>query len=140
MTSSSPSRPRAHPFRAEREFGFVVGGIVAALGAWWFWRERFPDLRPWFVGVGLALVVLGAIWPRALVWPNRGWMKLAELLARIVTPIILGVVFFLIVTPIGVVKRMTGWDPLGRRAGRRDSYWVPYSPRQHDPKHFDKMF
>ena len=67
-------------------------------------------------------------------------MRLADGLSFVSTRIVLGLVFFLAVTPIGVVKRFTGWDPLGRRRSRRDSYWVAYSERQHDPKHFEKMF
>ena len=48
--------------------------------------------------------------------------------------------FFLIMTPIGVVKRLLGWDPLDRRSGSRGSYWKPYSERQRDPRHYEKMY
>jgi hypothetical protein len=48
-------------------------------------------------------------------------------------------VFFAVMTPIGVVMRRGGWDPLGRRGGRPSS-WVAYPRRQHDPRHFEKMF
>ena len=65
---------------------------------------------------------------------------LAEALSFVSTRVVLGLVFFLAVTPTGVVKRLTGWDPLGRRRSRRESYWVPYPERQRDPKHFEKMF
>ena len=87
-----------------------------------------------------ALILLGLVFPRALVWPNKIWMGLAEVLAFVSTRIILGVVFFGIVTPIGVVKRLFGWDPLQRRAARGESYWKPYSERQRDPRHYEKMF
>lgn len=136
----SPSRPRARSFRAQREFGLLVGAILAAFGVWWTYREKFAAVRPWFLGVGGLLILLGAAWPRSLVVPYRGWMGLAEVLSKIVTTLVLGVVFFFIVTPIGLFKRMTGWDPLERRAPRRASYWKPYDARQHDPKHFEKMF
>ena len=146
--TAPPSRPRVRSFRQEREFGLLVGGIFAALGLWWTYRDKFAGVRPWFLGVGLSLVALGALWPRSLTWPYRGWMGLAEQLAKVVTAVILGVVFFLVVTPIGVFKRLTGWDPLERRltsnqpvtAGAGTSYWRPYAGRQHDPKHFDRMF
>jgi len=131
-------RPRT--YRAEREFGLLVGGILAALGLWWFYRGRFDQTRIWFVAVGSVLVLLGAAWPRALALPYRAWMGLAEVLSKIVTTVILSAVFFLLVTPIGFLKRLTGWDPLGRRAKPRDSYWEPYSTRQSDPKHFDRMY
>jgi len=67
-------------------------------------------------------------------------MLLAEGLSFITTRIILGIVFFLIITPIGVVKRLSGWDPLERRSAPKPSYWKPYSDRQRDPRHYEKMF
>ena len=86
------------------------------------------------------LILLGLVLPRALIYPNKAWMKLAEVLAFVMTRLILGVVFFLIVTPIGMIKRLFGWDPLSRRGGRSASYWTPYSERQRDPRHYEKMF
>ena len=55
---------------------------------------------------------------------------------------VLPLVFFLVVTPIGVFKRLRGWDPLERRSGRTAgaSYWRPYTGRQLDPRHFDRMY
>jgi hypothetical protein len=67
-------------------------------------------------------------------------MLLAEGLSFVTTRVILALVFFLVVTPIGVVKRLMGWDPLSRRAERRASYWQPYSERQRNPRHYEKMF
>lgn len=141
MTAASP-RPRARTFRAEREFGLLVGAIVAALGAWWTYREKFATVRPGFLAVGGLLLVLGALWPRALALPYKAWMGLAEQISKVVTALILGIVFFLVVTPIGVVKRLQGWDPLERRraAAAGATFWRPYAGRQHDPKHFDRMY
>jgi hypothetical protein len=136
----TPTRHRARSFRAQREFGLLVGAVMAGLGGWWVHREKFAAVRPWFLGVGLALIVLGAVAPRLLAGPYRAWMGLAEALSKVVTTLVLAIVFFLIVTPIGVFKRLTGWDPLERRAPRRASYWKPYDARQHDPKHFEKMY
>lgn len=139
----APPQIRLRPFRAEREFGLLVGGILAAFGAWWFYREKFAAVRPWFVAIGALLLLLGALAPRLLSAPYRGWMRLAELLARIVTTVILAIVFFLVVTPIGAWKRLRGWDPLERRLAPQPagaSFWRPYGGRQADPKHFDRMY
>lgn len=129
-----------HPFRAEREFGLIVGGVLILLGCWWLYRGKFLQVAQFTLPLGALLVLLGLIFPRALVVPNKGWMLLAEGLSFVSTRIILGVVFFLILTPIGIVKRMFGWDPLSRRAGKSVSYWKPYSERQRDPRHYEKMF
>jgi hypothetical protein len=140
----APLETRIRPFRAEREFGLLVGAILGGLGAWWTFREKFAAVRPWFLGVGALLVILGALRPGLLVLPYKAWMGLAERLARVVTTIILAIVFYFVVTPIGVWKRLRGWDPLERRkvaaTATRTSYWRPYSGRQHDPRHFDRMY
>jgi|ERR1043166_2330599 hypothetical protein len=127
-------------FRAEREFGLVVGGVLVLLAGWWFYRGKFVNARQVILPLGTLLVLLGLIWPRVLVLPNRAWMLLAEGLSFVTTRVILALVFFLVITPIGLVKRLTGWDPLGRRGPRSSSYWKPYSERQRDPRHYEKMF
>jgi hypothetical protein len=128
-------------FRAEREFGLVVGGVFALLAGWWLYRGKFGTAANVLLPLGALLILFGLIWPRGLVWPNRAWMLLAEGLSWVTTRIILGLVFFLVVTPIGVIKRLMGWDPLGRRSGQAGaSYWRPYSERQRDPRHYEKMF
>jgi hypothetical protein len=127
-------------FRVEREFGLIVGGVFALLSLWWLYRGKFPSVSPFTLTFGAALILLGLVLPRALVWPNQAWMALAEVLAFVTTRIILAFVFFGIVTPIGIVKRWFGWDPLQRRAVDADSYWKPYTERQRDPRHYEKMF
>ncbi len=67
-------------------------------------------------------------------------MGLAEVLAFAMTRVILALVFFGIVTPIGLLRKVLGGDPLRRRAKPADSYWWPYSDRQHNLKHYEKMF
>ena len=127
-------------FRAEREFGLIVGAIFVLLSGWWLYRTKFVDIAHVTLPLGALLILLGLLAPKALVIPNRAWMLLAEGLSFVTTRVILGIVFFLIITPIGVVKRLSGWDPLSRRSGPRTSYWKPYSERQRDPRHYEKMF
>ncbi|MEP6743246.1 MAG: SxtJ family membrane protein [bacterium] len=127
-------------FRTEREFGLAVGGVFVLLSAWWWYRGKFPIATRFTLVLGAVLIVLGLLWPRVLVVPNMLWMRLAEALSFVTTCIILGIVFFLVITPIGVIKRLSGWDPLQRRSGRSDSYWKPYSARQRDLSHYEKMF
>jgi len=118
----------------------LVGGSFVLLSSWWLYRGKFTVLAEVLLPLGALLVLLGLLWPRALVLPNKAWMLLAEALSFVTTRLILGLVFFLVVTPIGIVKRLMGWDPLGRRGARRESYWQPYSERQRDPRHYEKMY
>lgn len=127
-------------FRAEKEFGLIVGGILVLLCGWWIYRGKFIDVAYILLAIGAVLVGLGLLLPRALVYPSKAWMLLAEGLSFVTTRVILGIVFFLIVTPIGVTKRLLGWDPLSRRSPRGDTYWRNYSERQRDPRHYEKMY
>lgn len=117
-----------------------MGGVFVALGGWWIYRGRYTALALVLANVGALLVLLGGLYPKLLVVPNRLWMGLAEALGFVTTRVILALVFFLVVTPIGIVRRLAGGDPLGRRAGRTESYWKPYTERRSDPKHYEKMY
>ena len=132
----SPVKPQT--FRAEREFGVIVGGVLLALRLWWLFRGKFEIAGFVLTFIGSALVLFGVFAPRLLVIPRKFWMKLAEVMAYVSSRIILAIVFFLVLTPIGLVKRAMGWDPLQRRSGSRDSFWQPYPKR--DPRHYEKMF
>src|SRR5258706_972116 len=123
---------RKKSLRAERDFGLLGGGVFLLLSSWGLYRGKFQNVSHVTLPLGALLVLLGVLLPRLLVWPNRAWMAFAEALSLVTTRIILAVVFFGIVTPIGVVKRLFGWDPLNRRAARGESYWQPYSERQKD--------
>ena len=127
-------------WRAEREFGLIVGGVLLLLSCWWMYRGKFHSLTQITAPVALLLMFLGIALPRLLVYPNKAWMGLAESLSWLSTLVILAFVYFIVITPIGVVKRGFGWDPLNRRAARSESYWRPYSDRHRNPRHYEKMF
>lgn len=132
--------PTAASPRELRSFGLLVGGILAAIGGWWLYRGRFPVAAPALLGIGAFLVVLGAAAPKLLAVPHRAWMTLAEGLGWVMTRVVLFLVFYLVVTPIGVLRRLTGADPLRRRSAPAESYWHPYPERHRDPKHYEKLY
>lgn len=116
----------------------MVGGVFTLLGAWWLYRGKFWNPAYVLTIVGSTLILFGLVLPRVLIGPRKAWMKLAEVLAFVSSRIILALIYFLVLTPIGVVKRAMGWDPLHRRAASSESYWLPYPKR--DQKHYEKMY
>jgi hypothetical protein len=132
--------PKKKSWRVEREFGLIVGGMFLLISVWWLYRGKFHAVTQITLPLGALLVLLGIVFPRVLFYPNKAWMAFAEGLSYISTRIILAFVYFVVITPIGLIKRLTGWDPLSRRAARSESYWRDYSERQHDPRHYEKMF
>jgi hypothetical protein len=112
-----------------RSFGLMVGGIFALLGIWPM-VFRSQDPRWWSIVLGICLAAPAIVFPTSLYWPYKGWMMVGHVLGWINTRIILSVVFYVIVTPIGVVRRWLGKDAMGQQL-RPDlnSYRVPRKPR-----------
>jgi hypothetical protein len=108
-----------------REFGLVTGGIVAGLfGLFFPWLlERSIPLWPWIVfGV---LGVWGLIAPLSLRPVYRGWMRFGLMLSKVMTPLIMGIVFFVVITPVALILKIVGNDPMARKFDDSESYRVP---------------
>lgn len=96
-----------------RSFGLIVGGIFAVIGFWpYFLRNEDP--RWWAIILAACLLVPALTFPKILFWPHKGWMMIGHVLGWINTRIILALVFYGIVTPIGLVRRWLGKDPMGQ--------------------------
>ena len=124
--------------RELRNFGLIVGGLFVLIGAWpMVWHGTGP--RAWALILGSALVLLAVTAPRLLTWPHRAWMALAHILGWINTRIVLGIAFFVVFTPMGLVMRLLGKDPMRRRFDPfAKSYRVNRIPR--DATHMKKPF
>ncbi len=110
-----------------RKFGFVMAVALGLFGALFVWRGK-----PWGIytlyAAG-AFLTLGLVVPRILAPIEKGWMALARVLQTVMTAIILTLMFFLVMTPIGLFLRLTGKDLLGMKGDPEiDSYWVPVEP------------
>lgn len=103
-----------------RKFAFTVGAAFLVLAALMFWRQHTLLLRI-FGGLGVGLTVLGIVAPASLGPLNRAWMGLAHLISKVTTPIFMGAVFFLTITPISLLMRVFGKLPLRPKTGA--SYW-----------------
>jgi hypothetical protein len=121
-----------------RSFGFIVGFMIAAIGIWPL-IVRGANPRWWALVLAAFLILPAAIYPPVLAWPHKGWMWIGHVLGWINTRIILGVIFYLIVTPIGVIRHWLGKDPMGRRLSPElDSYRIIRTPRP--PSHLTKQY
>ena len=117
-----------------RKFGLTVGGVFCALGLWFFIRHK---AFYWYVLVpGAPLILLGAVFPRSLKWVYVAWMALAMVMGAIVSTILLTLLFFIIVTPIGLAAKLAGKDFLGRTLeARATSYWILRDPSKAKQRH-----
>jgi hypothetical protein len=112
---------------SDRSFGLVFAGFFAVLTLHNWWRAG----HSWSIYLAIAAVFLAAalLRPVLLHSLNRAWAKLGSLLGSIVTPIVMALLFFLVITPIGLLMRLTGKDTLRLRGARKgDSYWIMRDP------------
>ena len=82
------------------------------------------EIRIWSFIISLIFLVLGLINSRILNPLNKLWFKFGILLGKIVSPIIMGIIFFLVVTPIGFIMRILGKDVLNLKFNKNKSYWI----------------
>ena len=111
-----------------RKFAFTLAAAFGALAGLLWWRER-RSLAILFFGVAAAFAMAGLLVPERLGPVQRGWMGLAHAISRVTTPIFMGVVYFLVITPVGLARRAIGGNPL--RAHRGSTGWVD---RQGSPR------
>ncbi|OCQ91674.1 sxtJ [Oscillatoriales cyanobacterium USR001] len=113
-----------------RDFGFLIGGLIAFL-----FGLLVPVLRhhsipwwPWIIGG--VMITLALVAPKTLNPIYHGWMRFGLILNAIETPIILGIVFYLILLPMGMIKRLLGDDPMRRKLeNEKATYRVPSKVR-----------
>jgi hypothetical protein len=112
-----------------RSFGFIVGGIFALIGLWpVLWRGE--EVRLWALVLAGLLLLPAAVYPQSLWWPYRGWMMLGLALGWVNTRIILGVIFYGLFTPMGVIMRWAGRDALHlKRNPQAETYRINRQPR-----------
>jgi hypothetical protein len=122
-----------------RKFGLMVGGVFAVLGLLFLWRHKAH--YPYFLWPGAALFVAGAILPRALKWIYIAWMSAAFVLGFIMAHVILTLLFYLVITPIGLLARLAGKDFLSLKLDRAaKSYWIPRAPKAKAAADYERQF
>lgn len=121
-----------------RKFGLQVGAAFLVLAAIAWWRGRHVTAQ-WMGGTGTGLVVGGIVAPRLLSPVFKAWMQLAHLLSKVTTPIFMGVIYYLILTPTGLLLRLMGRDPLRPRLVE-GSLWSPRDAETAKPARMERQF
>ena len=132
-------RPQPDLNREARKSSLVVAAVFLAIAAWNLYKERTGISYPAGAIGGLLAFIGVAVPPAARVF-HRGWMKFAHVLGWINSRILLGAMFYLVMTPIGWIVRLTGGDPLNRRKASQKSYWIPRDVTRPAPEQFERLF
>ena len=113
--------------RVLRRFGFVMAAASGVLAALLLWKQR--PAGPYLLALAAGFALLGAAAPRVLDPVETAWMKLAGWLSVVMTYVVLTLAFFLVVTPLGLLRRLFGADSLHLKLDRSAAtYWVPVEP------------
>ena len=122
-----------------RKFALTMFFALGILGAVLVWRKRDIGFVLW--GIGSAALLMAWVQPRLLGPVHKYWMKLALVLGLISSHVILALLYYLVFTPIGLVMRVFGKNPLSLHFDEKaKSYWIRREYRKYDKQCYERMF
>lgn len=121
-----------------RNLGLVFLAALGLIGGFMIWRGRLWG--PYILGLGVLFGLWGLVWPAGLKWVHRVWLSLAIVMGAVVSRLILLILFYGMVTPIGLIMRLLGKDLLDLKMDGQASYWKIRPDEEYDPVSTEKMY
>ena len=111
---------------SNRNFGFLFAGVFALLSAYagYHGADGFK-VYGWLIA-GTVVGLITVVAPELLTPFNKAWMKLGDLMGKVVSPLVLGIIFFMLITPVALVTRLFGRDELRLKKTNASSYWIDW--------------
>ena len=110
---------------SNRSFGIVFFVVFLLIALYPFTYGE--ELRIWSIIISIIFLILGFLNSKILAPLNKIWFKFGILLGKIISPLIMGIIFFLVVTPIGLIIKLFGKDVLNLKYNKNKSYWIEKS-------------
>ena len=107
---------------SNRSFGIVFCVVFLLIGLYPIIYNQ--DIRFWPFGISIIFLILGLLNSKILTPLNKIWFKFGLFLGKIISPLIMGIIFFFVVTPIGIIMRVLGKDLLNLKYNKSKSYWI----------------
>ena len=107
---------------SNRSFGIVFFIVFLLIALYPLLKGN--DLRIWSLVISFVFLALGLINSKILLPLNRLWFKFGLLLGRFISPLIMGIIFFVVVTPIGIIMRLLKKDLLNLKYNKKETYWI----------------
>ena len=108
---------------SNKSFGIVFSIVFLIIAIWPL--KNGNDIRIWSIIIAILFLSLGLINSRFLTPLNNIWLKFGELIGKIVSPIVMGIIYFLVITPIGLFMRIIGKDLIGLKLSKqKETYWI----------------
>ncbi|WP_306258451.1 SxtJ family membrane protein [Pararhizobium sp. IMCC21322] len=124
---------------SDQKFGLFFAVIFALSGLYFFWLAA-SYLALVLLGLAAVFILLSFVKPGVLAPLNKGWMFIGYVLGRIVSPIVMGIIFFGLITPVSLFRFITGRDELRLKFGPSQSYWLVRDPPGPDAGSFKNQF
>ena len=116
--------PKAEKISSNKSFGLLFF-IVFFIIAFWSFRGNIEQIKIWSISLSIIFLILGLINSKLLTPLNKYWHYLGIILGIIVSPIVMGLIYFLVVSPIGFIMRLLGKDLLKLKYDKNiKSYWI----------------
>ena len=139
MAHEDLSRDQTVEGSSDRSFGLVFTVVFLVIAAWPLWYGAAP--RWWAGAIATVFAIIAVVKPTLLAGLNRLWIKFGILLGKVVSPIALGILFYGVLVPIGVLMRLTGKDPLRlKHDATAPSYWIERKPPGPPPDSMTNQF
>ena len=107
---------------SNRNFGIVFFVVFLTISLWPLLNNN--DLRLWSLVISLIFLILGLTNSKILTPLNKIWFKFGILIGNIISPIIMGIIFFIVVTPTGIIMRILRKDLIGLKMNNKSPYWI----------------
>ena len=117
---------------SNKNFGIVFSIVFLIISLWPLLSQN--DIRKWSLIISGIFLILGLINSKLLLPLNKIWFKFGILLGNFVAPIVMGIVYFMVVTPTGLIMRLLGKDLLNLKKNNKDTYWIEKDNSNNDLK------
>ena len=107
---------------SEKSFGILFFIVFLFVGFWPVIEGQ--GIRIWSIIVSLIFLTLGIFNSKILTPLNNSWIKLGEILGKIIAPIVMALIYFTVLTPISLIIRIFGKDLLEKKFSKKNSYWI----------------
>lgn len=127
------------PLPSNKKFGWIFCAVFFAFGTYLAWRQSLIRAIPLFA-LAVSFGALAHFAPRLLQPLNRLWYQFGIALGKITSPIVLGIIYFLLITPVAIVTRIAGRNALRLRQHDVTTFWILRSPPGPKPESFSDQF
>ena len=131
--------PKQVSDKQARKTALIVAAVLALISVWNIYRGRFTVVAV-FGGIAVLLTLIGLFVPVAARGFHRLWMGIAGVLGYVNSRILLTILYYLLLTPYGLISRLFGRDPLDRRGASRETYWVKRESTRQTQQQFERLF